>query len=256
MLHKCLEAIQSVSRKLLHSGTPQKVHFGEPGPSGDLPKAALPIQLSPGAFISATCGPDQSFSDLVTSPVPHASLESTHDSVAIPAQSHPFDSLSWDHASQHLSGSSVSLYDANPVTGQHNGDPIADCFGAVQYDDGAILACADGVNWGTKPKLAARCAVYASLRSLHTALSKHPVGDSTRMFSLMLHAVNRAQEAILHREGTLTTLVLTVVARCPSLKVPPCLTAPLLITSAPVLYRPCTCHIIVTSCPACTERVK
>ena len=221
------QAIQSAGRKL-HNGKGKQVHFGESGPSGDIPKPTLPIQLHAGDIIGSICGPEASFGDLASSLIPQGSLESwlgdgeestgsLHSDVTFPAQH--FDSLRWDNETQELAGLSVSLYDVNPITGQHNGDPIADCFGAIQYEDGAILACADGCNWGVKPKMAARCAVYASLRSLHAALGKHPVADSNAIFRLMHLAVKSAQQTILRKEGSLTTLVLTVVARCPSLRV-------------------------------------
>lgn len=43
---------------------------------------------------------------------------------------------------------SDSLYDRNQVTKVKNGDPIADCFGIIARRDSAVLAVADGVNWG------------------------------------------------------------------------------------------------------------
>jgi hypothetical protein len=38
---------------------------------------------------------------------------------------------------------------------------------------GALLAVADGVNWGEPPRRAARCAVLGCLSSLHKALQSH-----------------------------------------------------------------------------------
>lgn len=54
----------------------------------------------------------------------------------------------WNKGSDHIYGISDSLYDRNQVTKVKNGDPIADCFGIVARNDSAILAVADGVNWG------------------------------------------------------------------------------------------------------------
>lgn len=50
------------------------------------------------------------------------------------------------------------------------GNPIADAFGVVAREDSAILALADGVNWGEKACIAARCAVHGCLQHLNTAL--------------------------------------------------------------------------------------
>ena len=50
------------------------------------------------------------------------------------------------------------------------GNPIADAFGVVAREDSAILALADGVNWGEKASIAARCAIHGCLHYLNTAL--------------------------------------------------------------------------------------
>lgn len=55
----------------------------------------------------------------------------------------------WNKKSNYIFGLSDSLYDKNQVTKHKNGDPIADCFGIIARNDSAILALADGVNWGT-----------------------------------------------------------------------------------------------------------
>lgn len=68
-------------------------------------------------------------------------------------------------------GSAISLYELDPLTGQRNGDPIADCFASITYLQGAVLALADGVNWGEKPKQAARGAVLGFCSSLHRQLA-------------------------------------------------------------------------------------
>lgn len=50
------------------------------------------------------------------------------------------------------------------------GNPIADAFGVVAREDSAVLALADGVNWGEKASIAARCAIHGCLHYLNTAL--------------------------------------------------------------------------------------
>lgn len=54
----------------------------------------------------------------------------------------------WNKKSDYFFGISDSLYDRNQITKHKNGDPIADCFGIIARNDSAILAVADGVNWG------------------------------------------------------------------------------------------------------------
>ncbi|VEN41939.1 unnamed protein product, partial [Callosobruchus maculatus] len=54
----------------------------------------------------------------------------------------------WNKRSDFVYGISDSLYDRNQVTNCKNGDPIADCFGIIARNDSAIIAVADGVNWG------------------------------------------------------------------------------------------------------------
>jgi hypothetical protein len=75
------------------------------------------------------------------------------------------------HKQQQTWGSAVSLYDLDPRTGQRNGDPIADCFATIAYQQGAVMALADGVNWGERPKAAARGAVLGFCSSLHQQLA-------------------------------------------------------------------------------------
>lgn len=73
-------------------------------------------------------------------------------------------SENWQFPNQRFAyGHSTSLYDRNPFTGVRAGDPIADCFAISAQENNCILIIADGVNWGPKAQLAARCAVYASM---------------------------------------------------------------------------------------------
>lgn len=51
-----------------------------------------------------------------------------------------------------------------------SGEPIADSFGICVRENSAILALADGVNWGEKARLAARCAVHGCVDYLNKAL--------------------------------------------------------------------------------------
>jgi hypothetical protein len=74
----------------------------------------------------------------------------------------------------------------DPLRGQRNGDPIADCFAAIAYQQGAILALADGVNWGERPKAAARGAVLGFCSSLHQQLAYAQGGCALWSWSMML----------------------------------------------------------------------
>lgn len=80
--------------------------------------------------------------------------------------------VTWDNPVDWAYGISVSMYDLGP-TGRRNGEPVADCFGIVAYQEGALLAVADGVNWGEPPRRAARCAVLGCLNHMHRALKQH-----------------------------------------------------------------------------------
>lgn len=54
----------------------------------------------------------------------------------------------WHLENDHAYGLSVSLYEQHFVTSERIGDPIADCYGLVVRGQSAVMAMADGVNWG------------------------------------------------------------------------------------------------------------
>lgn len=93
------------------------------------------------------------------------------------------------------------------------GDPIADVFGIVVRENCCVMAMADGVNWGKKSRLAARCATHAVMSHVFDNmphLQSHPT--STTITTLLHEAVTRkAQELILQHHATLTTLSAVVV---------------------------------------------
>ncbi|XP_044738971.1 PP2C-like domain-containing protein CG9801 isoform X2 [Chrysoperla carnea] len=76
----------------------------------------------------------------------------------------------WNNASDFAYGLSNTLYEKNPITSKNNGDPIADCFGIIARKDSAILALADGVNWGQKASIAAKSAVHGCLHYLNNTI--------------------------------------------------------------------------------------
>ena len=51
-----------------------------------------------------------------------------------------------------------------------SGDPIADAFAVCARTNSSVLVVADGVNWGEKSMLAARCAVYGSMKHINSKI--------------------------------------------------------------------------------------
>ncbi|CAG9833455.1 unnamed protein product [Diabrotica balteata] len=143
----------------------------------------------------------------------------------------------WCRKSECVYGLSDSLYDRNQVTKNKNGDPIADCFGIIARSDSAILAVADGVNWGEKASIAAKSAVHGSLHYLNKTIFNDTkpfesltiktdesstsstildekvnlVGSTREVFVCLLRAFNCAHDLILENKGMLTTLTVAVV---------------------------------------------
>ncbi|XP_050305390.1 PP2C-like domain-containing protein CG9801 isoform X2 [Anthonomus grandis grandis] len=145
----------------------------------------------------------------------------------------------WSQKSDTFYGISDSLYDRNQVTRLKNGDPIADCFGLIAREDSAILAVADGVNWGEKASVAAKSAIHASLHYLNKTIfndtkpfekltikgeqsltndtlnpvdnGANLVGNTREVFVCLLRAFNCAHDLILENKGMLTTLTVAVI---------------------------------------------
>lgn len=123
------------------------------------------------------------------------------------------------------------------MTKNRNGDPIADCFGIISRKDSAILAVADGVNWGEKASIAAKSAVHGCLHYLNKTIfhdvkpfecitiktddstssnisissNENIVSNSHDVFVSLLRAFNCAHDLILENNGMLTTLTVAVV---------------------------------------------
>lgn len=124
----------------------------------------------------------------------------------------------WNQPSEYAYGIAISLYEedrsngspANPVV---VGEPIADVFGVQVRENIAVLAIADGVNWGVKPRLAARCAVRAVMEHVMANLGRVQENPTSHAIcSLLVESVTlKAQELILEHNATLTTLSSAVV---------------------------------------------
>jgi hypothetical protein len=50
------------------------------------------------------------------------------------------------------------------------GHPVADVFAIIARDNCCFMALADGVNWGDRSRLAARCAVRGAIDHLNERL--------------------------------------------------------------------------------------
>ncbi|XP_063927501.1 PP2C-like domain-containing protein CG9801 isoform X2 [Zophobas morio] len=158
-------------------------------------------------------------------PTSPSTLHSPDDS-ALPSE--------WNKKSELVYGISDSLYDRNQVTDNKNGDPIADCFGVIARGNSAIVAVADGVNWGEKASIAAKSAVHGSLHYLNktifndtkpfdsltiksdeagggAAACANRVGNTREVFVSLLRAFSCAHDLILENKGMLTTLTVAVV---------------------------------------------
>ncbi|KAH9517961.1 hypothetical protein DERF_008573 [Dermatophagoides farinae] len=124
----------------------------------------------------------------------------------------------WNRFDDFAYGISTTLYESHPTTKQRAGDPIADSFAICVRENSAILALADGVNWGDKACLASRCAIHGCIDYLNKALYSAAT-DSTRsrntmdIFIALLRSFNAAHNMILAKGGHLTTLCAAVICQ-------------------------------------------
>ncbi|XP_054714958.1 PP2C-like domain-containing protein CG9801 [Uloborus diversus] len=112
-------------------------------------------------------------------------------------------------------GIATTLYECHPVTKENAGNPIADAFGIVMRENSALLVLADGVNWGEKSCLAARCATHGCINYLNKVLYREGAGNITTqdIYISLLRSFSEAHNLILQENGTLTTLCAVVVAQ-------------------------------------------
>ncbi|CAG0920780.1 unnamed protein product [Notodromas monacha] len=110
-------------------------------------------------------------------------------------------------------GISVTLYESNPYTGEHAGDPIADAYAVVARENSALLALGDGVNWGEKASLASKCAVHGCIDYLNRAFYAfdNPTVTTSDVFRGLLRSFYAAHDLILMEGGMLTTLTVAMV---------------------------------------------
>ncbi|GMT16770.1 hypothetical protein PFISCL1PPCAC_8067, partial [Pristionchus fissidentatus] len=117
------------------------------------------------------------------------------------------DDIDWSRVDEAIAfGSSVSLYERNPLTGVSAGNPIADVYAVCARENNAILALADGVNWGEGARLAARCAVRGAMDHLNHCITDGKLTNTNEVFHELLASFHRAHSLILQEGGMLTTL--------------------------------------------------
>ena len=136
----------------------------------------------------------------------------------------------WNRPNEYAYGISLSLYDedkkkmeriaktegassAYPAKYYLSGDPVADVFGIVVRENYCVMAVADGVSWGAKSRLAARCATYGVMEHFSRNMGLVSQTPNSSTVSRILHesVTEKAQQLIVDRGGTLTTLSAAVV---------------------------------------------
>ncbi|CAG5125070.1 unnamed protein product, partial [Candidula unifasciata] len=119
----------------------------------------------------------------------------------------------WTLREEQAYGASISLYEQHPISGRISGEPIADSFALCVRRNNAILMMADGVNWGEKSRLAARCALYGSMKYLNYTIfdRRHKPENTQDVVRLLRKALDEAHRAIISKEAGLTTLCLCMV---------------------------------------------
>ncbi len=66
------------------------------------------------------------------------------------------------------------------------GEPVADCFAICAQENNSILMIADGVNWGYKARLAARCAVHGAMACLNQQLFEKKLNTTKVLYYLII----------------------------------------------------------------------
>ncbi|CAG2164956.1 unnamed protein product [Oppiella nova] len=134
--------------------------------------------------------------------------ESFHKSATLALGEEIAGIANWDSGTDNAYGMATTLYECHPSTKEKAGEPIADAFGLCVRENSAIMALADGVNWGEKSCLAARCAVHGAIDYLNKALYSEGsrIENTMDIFVALLRSFNAAHNLILQENGLLTTL--------------------------------------------------
>ena len=172
-----------------------------------------------GEVVSSYTGPNTGLTSLeLDTASPPASIGITDTEVA--------GSCNWNDPSEFAYGISLTLYEEDPTRTKTEiinglsvtkptimGEPLADVFGILARENYCVMAIADGVNWGKKSRLAARCAVYAAMEHITDNFSRVELAPNSHTISqLLLESVTeKAQELIMKKHATLTTLSVAIV---------------------------------------------
>ena len=132
----------------------------------------------------------------------------------------------WNLFHHRAYGIACSLYENNPVTNSTVGDPIADTYAILARKNSAMLILGDGVNWGPRSRVASRAAVRASMNFINRHLFfapssqidnqlslRHKSLTTHDLFKVICRSFDAAQEFILQKKGTMTTLCCSVVVK-------------------------------------------
>ena len=117
----------------------------------------------------------------------------------------------WTERHPRAYGIGTSLYDCDPVTNCTSGDPVADVYAVVAGETSSILALADGIGWGEKSRLAARCAIGGCLQYLSSHL--YTAKTTRDILNILLNAFEHAQECIKDNDARTTTLCVAVICQ-------------------------------------------
>ncbi|XP_050405170.1 uncharacterized protein LOC126820977 [Patella vulgata] len=121
----------------------------------------------------------------------------------------------WNKKEQQAYGICISLYEQHPVNKKMSGDPVADAFSICARKNNTIMVIADGVNWGEKSRLAARCCLYGSMNYLNNQIfqQKNYPSSTQEALTLLRESLDEAHRFILQKDGGLTTVCACLI--CP-----------------------------------------
>ncbi|XP_065657151.1 uncharacterized protein LOC136082297 isoform X2 [Hydra vulgaris] len=117
----------------------------------------------------------------------------------------------WNTRKEFAYGHALSLYEKDLNSNISTGDPVADALAIVTYQSCSILSLADGVSWGKKSKLSSNSAVYGATVYLCKNIDK--CFTTKDVFKHIWEAFKKAQNEIVGKEATLTTLCVGVVVQ-------------------------------------------
>lgn len=186
-------------------GNVKKIKFGQEIFYGDNPDVVPYVQLSPldSEVVASYTGPGSGLA------FAEGHLENTTFTNVVAGIK------DWNQRLQQAYGIGISLYEQHPISGKISGEPIADSFAICARKNNTILMVADGVNWGEKSRLAARCAMYGAMKYLNYKVFErnHKPENTQDVVRLLRKALDEAHRAIIAKDGGLTTLCLCMI--CP-----------------------------------------